>query len=203
MKFKNIFFLLLVIFIISCNSKRYDNKFIGSWYAFNQKTDQYIEIHIDDSLYLLTGGQADIVITYSYHIKKDSILLDPIQDRTPIKYLVYNDNKLEKLALINNLDTLLLTRMNTTVENLVNYFENDEMLDSFSRGVCKRLDEKIFESRHIIKSKPFICSYSLYKKDSTIIGSVFLRLINDSIFTDLKVIEQEDEIYIIENTNLI
>jgi hypothetical protein len=49
----------------------------------------------------------------------------------------------------------------------------------------------------------FIKVHSLKKNDNTLIGDIYVKFINDSIFTDLYVVNESDTIYSIKRSNFL
>ena len=68
----------------------------------------------------------------------------------------------------------------------------------YSFLIIKTNNGKVYESQYNTENK-FVKVHSLKKKDSTLIGEIYVRFINDSVFTDLHVINNLDTINSIKN----
>lgn len=137
--------LLIYISIIffSCNKGELHDNVKGSWYNINKEEKTYQEIHIDDSIFIYCYNNCDLLLTFNYSIKNDSIYL--FFDKNNIEYmyqiLLDKSNKKE-ISLINKKEKLTFNKMDKTYKNLNDFLVDYESLDSLSKDY--------FNRRHVI-----------------------------------------------------
>ena len=141
----NLQIIYIGLIIISCNNSRHFDNLIGSWYHVNKDKGTYREIHIDDSLFVYSYDNADIVIPFNYIVKEDSVFLLENKKNVIEKYQILTTNSSKKrMFLINKNEKLLFIKMDSTIENLNDIFIDFESLDSFSFDFHQRKNNILY-----------------------------------------------------------
>lgn len=137
MKIKLMFFCVSLIY---CSCNNIDNKTIkGSWYSVNKDAENYEEVHIDDSLFIYCYDNCNVVLTFNYILRNDSIFLFLDNKHVKDNYkIVFANSSQEELHLINKQGKLNFLKMNKTYSNLNEFLISYESLDSLSCDYFQR-----------------------------------------------------------------
>lgn len=144
MKIKLLIIYMCIMFF-SCKKGENHDRLKGSWFSVNKQEKTYEEIHVDDSLFIYCYDNCNVLLTFSYSIKDDSIYLSLDKMSVESKYqMLFNKINKEEMVLINKQKRLDFKKMDETYKNLNDFLIDYESMDSLSNDY--------FERRNIILS---------------------------------------------------
>lgn len=138
MKIKLLLIYISIIFFSCTKGENYDS-IKGSWYNVNKEEKTYEEIHIDDSLFIYCYDNCNILLTFNYTIKDDSIYLSLDKKNVEYKYqMLFNQTNKEEMVLVNKQEKLIFKKMDETYENLNDFLIDYESMDFLTHDYFHR-----------------------------------------------------------------
>lgn len=132
MKIKLLLIYISIIFF-SCTKGENYGSVKGSWYNVNKEEKTYEEIHIDDSLFIYCYDNCNILLTFNYTVKDDSIYLSLDKKNVTYKYqMLFNQSNKEEMVLVNKQEKLIFKKMDEAYENLNDFLIDYESMDSLT-----------------------------------------------------------------------
>lgn len=129
----------ICIIILSCKKGEKFDGIKGGWYNVNNAEKTYEEIHLDDSLFIYCYDNCNVLLTFNYSIKDDSIYLSLDKKNVKYKYqMLFSKSNKEAMILINKQDTLNFKKLDITYENLNNFLVDYESMDFLSSDYFHR-----------------------------------------------------------------